>query len=107
MHCSTAGSKFSTQSRDGYRVSLDAALLAHFVRVKPDAKIVELGAGNGAIILMLAYRHPSARLTGVEIQAALLARARRNVVLNGLQERGKNARWRCACRGRVGASGKL
>lgn len=77
------------QSRGGYRVSLDAALLAHFVQIKPGAKIVELGAGNGAIILMLAYRHPSARLTGVEIQATMLARARRNVVLNGLQERVK------------------
>jgi tRNA1Val (adenine37-N6)-methyltransferase len=77
------------QSRGGYRVSLDAALLTHFVQIKPDAKIVELGAGNGAIILMLAYRHPAARFTGVEIQAAMLARARRNVVLNGLQERVK------------------
>ena len=75
------------QSRGGYRVSLDAVLLAHFVKIKPHSKIVELGAGNGAILLMLAYRHPSARLTGVEIQAAMLARARRTVVLNGLQER--------------------
>jgi tRNA1Val (adenine37-N6)-methyltransferase len=75
------------QSRTGYRASLDAVLLAHFVKIEPNAKIIELGAGNGAILLMLAYRYPSARLTGVEIQAAMLARARRNVVLNNLQER--------------------
>jgi tRNA1Val (adenine37-N6)-methyltransferase len=77
------------QSRAGYRVSLDAVLLAHFVKIESGAKIVELGAGNGAILLMLAHRYPSARLTGVEIQATMLARARRNVALNGLQERVK------------------
>jgi tRNA1Val (adenine37-N6)-methyltransferase len=77
------------QSRGGYRVSLDAVLLAHFVKFKPGAKIVDLGAGNGAILAMLAHRHPSARLTGVEIQAAMVARARRNIILNGLEERVK------------------
>ena len=77
------------QSRSGYRVSLDAVLLAHFAKIKPAANIVDLGAGNGAIVAMLAYRHPSARLTGIEIQAAMLARARRNVILNRLEERVK------------------
>jgi tRNA1Val (adenine37-N6)-methyltransferase len=75
------------QSRGGYRVSLDAVLLAHFVKVAPDASIVDLGAGNGAIQVMLADRYPAARLTGVEIQPAMVARARRNSVLNGLQNR--------------------
>jgi tRNA1Val (adenine37-N6)-methyltransferase len=75
------------QSRGGYRVSLDAVLLAHFVKVKPAARIVDLGAGNGAIVTLLAYRHPSARLTGIEIQPAMIARARRNILLNRLAER--------------------
>jgi tRNA1Val (adenine37-N6)-methyltransferase len=75
------------QSRGGYRVSLDAVLLAHFVKVKPAARIVDLGAGNGAIVTLLAYRYPSARLTGIEIQPAMIARARRTILLNRLEER--------------------
>jgi tRNA1Val (adenine37-N6)-methyltransferase len=75
------------QSRSGYRVSLDAVLLAHFVRIKRGARIVDLGTGNGAIVALLAYRHPSTYLTGVEIQAAMAARARRNMILNDLERR--------------------
>lgn len=75
------------QSRAGYRFSLDAVLLAYFVTIKAGDRIVDLGAGNGAISLMLAFLHPSSRVTGLEIQPAMIERARRNVVLNGLAER--------------------
>jgi tRNA1Val (adenine37-N6)-methyltransferase len=75
------------QSRAGYRFSLDAVLLAHFVDVKRGDKIVDLGAGNGAIALMLAFLHRSARITAVEIQPAMIARARRNIALNGFAGR--------------------
>jgi tRNA1Val (adenine37-N6)-methyltransferase len=75
------------QSRAGYRFSLDAVLLAHFVSVKPRERIVDLGAGNGAITLMVALLHPGARVLGVEIQAAMVERARRSVRLNGVEER--------------------
>jgi len=75
------------QSRAGYRFSLDAVLLAHFVAIKARNKIVDLGAGNGAIALMLAVLHPATRVCAVEIQPAMIERARRNVTLNGLQDR--------------------
>ena len=63
------------QSRAGYRFSLDALLLAHFVTVKRGDQIVDLGAGNGPIALLLSHLHPSASLTGLEVQAAMAARA--------------------------------
>ena len=75
------------QSRAGYRFSLDAVLLAHFAAMKERDKAVDLGAGNGAIALMLAYLYPCALITGIEIQEAMVQRARRNVELNGLAER--------------------
>lgn len=75
------------QSRAGYRFSLDAVLLAHFARIKARDRIVDLGAGNGAIALMLAFLYPAARVVGVEIQPAMLERARRSVALNDLEER--------------------
>ena len=70
------------QSRAGYRFSLDALLLAHFVTIKRREQIVDLGTGNGVIPLVLAYLHPSATVTGVELQTAMVERARRNVELN-------------------------
>ncbi len=80
------------QSRAGYRCSLDAVLLAHFVGIKTRDQIVDLGAGNGAIALMLARLYPGTRLIGVEIQPAMIERARRSVALNGLAERIKVSR---------------
>jgi tRNA1(Val) A37 N6-methylase TrmN6 len=75
------------QSRTGYRFSLDALLLAHFVTIKRRGKIVDLGTGNGVIPLVLAALHRSATVTGVELQPAMIERARRNVQLNGLETR--------------------
>jgi tRNA1(Val) A37 N6-methylase TrmN6 len=75
------------QSRAGYRFSLDALLLAHFVTIKPREKIVDLGTGNGVIPLMLATLHRSATVTGVELQPVMIERALRNVELNGLERR--------------------
>jgi tRNA1Val (adenine37-N6)-methyltransferase len=75
------------QTRRGYRFSLDAVLLAHFVSLKARARIVDLGCGNGIIILILAKRFPKTGCAGVEIQDNLAELARRNVWLNGLQDR--------------------
>ncbi len=75
------------QSRAGYRFSLDALLLAHFVTVKRREKIVELGCGNGAVTLLLSHLHSTAALTGLEVQPAMAERARRSVALNGLDDR--------------------
>lgn len=75
------------QSRAGYRYSLDALLLAHFAPVKRRQRVVDLGAGNGAIALLLSYLHPSAALTGLEVQPGMAARAKRNVALNLLSDR--------------------
>jgi tRNA1(Val) A37 N6-methylase TrmN6 len=75
------------QSRAGYRFSLDALLLAHFVTVKPGDKIVDLGTGNGVIPLALADLYASVSVAGVELQAAMVERARRNIELNRLDAR--------------------
>jgi len=74
------------QSRSGYRVSLDALLLGHFVTVKRGAKVVDLGTGNGVIPLVLASFHRQTAITGVEFQSAMAERAARNVKLNGLEK---------------------
>jgi len=75
------------QSRAGYRFSLDALLLAYFVAVKPTDRIIDLGTGNGVLPLVLASLHSSVTVTGVELQPAMIERARRNIDLNGLTAR--------------------
>ena len=75
------------QHRNGYRFSIDAALLAAFVEMRPGARVVDLGCGCGIIALLLAYRFPASRVVGVEVQPALAALARDNAVRNGMGER--------------------
>ncbi|HJU63601.1 MAG TPA: tRNA1(Val) (adenine(37)-N6)-methyltransferase [Candidatus Binatia bacterium] len=75
------------QSRGGYRCSLDALLLADFMTCRGGEKIADLGTGNGIVALILAYRHPSVSITGLEIQPTMAERACRNVWMNGFADR--------------------
>lgn len=74
------------QKKRGYRFSLDAPLLADFIRTRPQDVILELGTGSGVVALLLRARR-FARLTALEIQPSLAGLARRNVALNGLGKR--------------------
>lgn len=75
------------QSRSGYRISLDAVLLAHFATLRDGGDIADLGTGNGVIALILAGMQRSRSIVGVEIQPAMADRAERNVKLNRLENR--------------------
>ncbi|HUK40680.1 MAG TPA: tRNA1(Val) (adenine(37)-N6)-methyltransferase [Candidatus Acidoferrales bacterium] len=75
------------QSRSGYRVSVDAVLLACFATARKGKCMVELGCGNGVVPLILAYLHPSIDVVGIEIQQLMAERAWRNVQLNGFDNR--------------------
>jgi len=74
------------QTKRGYRFSVDAPLLADFIRTRPDDDALELGTGSGIISLLLSVK-PIKRITAVEIQPGLAGLARRNVGLNGLGDR--------------------
>ncbi len=71
------------QSKEGYRFSVDAPLLADFIRTRPEDEALELGTGSGVISLLLSVK-PFRRITALEIQTGLADLARRNVELNGL-----------------------
>jgi len=78
------GSILVLQKKEGYRFSVDAPLLADFIQTKRSDDVLELGAGNGIISLLLSIK-PFKHITALEIQESLADMARRNVKLNNLE----------------------
>ncbi len=76
------------QKKRGYRFSVDAPLLADFIRTRKADDILEVGTGSGIIALLVAAGgRPFRHITALEVQAGLAALARRNAALNGLEGR--------------------
>ncbi len=74
------------QKKEGYRFSVDAALLADFIQTKSSDRCLELGTGCGIISLLLSIK-PFFHITAIEIQEPLADLAIRNVSLNRLEDR--------------------
>ena len=75
------------QPARGYRIAVDAVLLAAAVEARAGERILDLGAGVAAVGLCLAARVAGCTILGIELQPALAALAARNAALNGLEER--------------------
>ena len=75
------------QPRRGYRVAVDAVLLAAAVQPASGERVLDLGAGVGAVGLCLAKRVPDCTIVGVELQPALAELAGRNATHNRLDDR--------------------
>ena len=73
------------QRKKGYRFSVDAAILAHHIRLRPTDIAVDLGTGCGIIPLILSLQTPSAHIYGIEIQKDLAELASRNVRENHME----------------------
>lgn len=71
------------QPRSGYRVAVDPVLLAASIEAAPGERILDVGAGVGAIGLCLVARLGDVFVQGVEIQPELVALAARNAQMNG------------------------
>jgi tRNA1(Val) A37 N6-methylase TrmN6 len=75
------------QPRRGHRVGTDAALLVAAAGDVGQSRIVDVGAGIGAVGLALAERNPVASVDLVEIDPDLAHLAERNAARNGLETR--------------------
>lgn len=75
------------QPSRGYRVAVDAVLLAAAIDAVDGDRVLDLGAGVGAVGLCLAARVPGCTVVGVELQPELATLAARNAVLNGAEHR--------------------
>jgi tRNA1(Val) A37 N6-methylase TrmN6 len=76
------------QPRRGHRAGSDAVLLAAAVQPRAGEAVMDVGAGVGAVGLMIAARSDGALLF-VERQHALAEACRRNVELNGVAARAR------------------
>lgn len=77
------------QPRRGHRAGTDAVLLAASAEVSPGDTVVDVGAGTGAVGLMIAARVRDVRLVLVERAPALVALCARNIAQNGLPDRAR------------------
>ena len=75
------------QPKYGYRFSVDAVLLADFIAVKPDERLIDLGTGSGIIPLLVSVLTPVREIVGLEIQERLVTLACENVARNHLEQR--------------------
>ncbi|HBR34039.1 MAG TPA: SAM-dependent methyltransferase [Firmicutes bacterium] len=75
-----------TQHPAIFKFTIDPILLAAFARVRPQASVLDLGAGAGVIPLWLTGYRGSHRVTGLELQPEVADLARENAKLNSLGE---------------------
>lgn len=73
------------QHLKGNRFALDTLLLAGALRLDRRDRILDLGSGNGALALAIWHLHRPAEIVGIEIQAAQVDLAQRNVMANSLE----------------------
>ncbi len=89
--CYLAGDWRILQRIRGHRWSLDDLVTAWFATqptaATPPARIIDLGCGIGAVLLLLAWRFAQARCVGIEAQALSVALARRSLAWNGAEGR--------------------
>lgn len=70
-----------------FRLGTDTMLLAHFAAPCCTGRVVDLGAGSGALGLLLCSNNEKCTVTGIEIDPAAHALALDNIAENGLQSR--------------------
>lgn len=75
------------QPSAGFRVSIDAVLLAAAISIEPGQRALDVGCGAGGATLCLASRRPDAELLGIDRDAQMTACLRANISANGFAGR--------------------
>ena len=72
---------------DAFPLSTDSMLLADFVRLPKNAKVLDLGSGCGTLGLLLCARDLNCQITGIELTDCAHKAAEENISANGLGSR--------------------
>ncbi len=75
------------QKKDGLAFGTDAFLLASFIKPRRAGRAAELGTGTGIISFLLSARDKFGSVSAFEIQEDFAELARRNALLNGLDDK--------------------
>lgn len=79
-----SGRVICLQPKIGYRTAIDPVLLAAAVYAMPGDRVLDVGSGTGAASLCLAARIEGLNISGIEIEPAYAAIARKSAELNGM-----------------------
>ncbi len=78
---------FTLDLTDGFPLSTDSMVLADFVRMPKNAKVLDLGSGCGTLGLLLCAKNSACTVTGVELDERAHAAAVENIRRNTLDAR--------------------
>ena len=70
-----------------FPLSTDSMVLAHFVRLPRNARVLDLGSGCGTLGLLLCSKDPTCHVTGIELEEQNHLEALENIRRNGLESR--------------------
>lgn len=71
----------------GFPLSTDSMVLADFVKLPKNARVLDLGSGCGTLGLLLCARDPGCTVTGIELDESAHAAAVENIARNDLDAR--------------------
>lgn len=76
------------QNKNGFCFGIDSVILSDFAKnVKPNSNIMDLGTGTGILPILLSAKTEAKKIWGIEIQEDVANMAKRNVLLNKLEEK--------------------
>lgn len=75
------------QTNELFRLGTDSFLLSNFAMPLRGRRIADLGAGGGALGVLLCAGSETCEVTGIEIQARACEIAKKNIAINGLEDR--------------------
>lgn len=76
------------QNPDWFCFGIDSILLVDFAKkMKNNSNVIDLGTGTGILPILLSCKTKGTHFTGIEIQEEVANIAKRNVLLNNLQDK--------------------
>lgn len=70
-----------------FPLSTDSMVLSDFVRLRADAKVLDLGSGGGTLGVLLCGKDSRCTVTGIELEEQSHLAALKNIQRNGLEHR--------------------
>ena len=70
-----------------FPLSTDSMVLSDFVRLRADAKVLDLGSGGGTLGILLCGKDSRCTVTGIELEEQSHLAALKNIQRNGLEHR--------------------